>query len=165
MVYDQTFQLPECPHLFLWNVSDGSMEKYIADIVRKHIRTHRDPISAAGHVKAYQQWQHAHGAAWLVEETRTYEARRRADNKKQLEEERRKADAERLAMERHRQRLQVLGKENMGVLTSGGSVARNRQTHCYNCKETLNGSIDLQCAACSWMLCECGACGCGYSRS
>lgn len=38
-------------------------------------------------------------------------------------------------------------------------------THCYACKDELDSSIDLQCTACRWILCDCGACGCGYDHS
>jgi len=43
---------------------------------------------------------------------------------------------------------------------------RKRLTHCYNCYESLDSDSFLECNACRWMVCSCGACGCGYaSRS
>ena len=38
----------------------------------------------------------------------------------------------------------------------------HRVTHCYACKELLDNSIDLECTACNWIICSCGACGCGW---
>ncbi len=40
---------------------------------------------------------------------------------------------------------------------------RHRTTHCYNCKKPLDNSVDVECNSCGWIICSCGACGCGYS--
>jgi len=40
-----------------------------------------------------------------------------------------------------------------------------RVTHCWNCKNPLDNSIDLECKSCGWILCSCGACGCGYNKT
>jgi hypothetical protein len=34
--------------------------------------------------------------------------------------------------------------------------------HCYSCKSLLTNATELECASCGWILCKCGACGCGY---
>lgn len=39
-----------------------------------------------------------------------------------------------------------------------------RVTHCWSCKADLDNSIDLECTACNWIICSCGACGCGWTR-
>ena len=41
---------------------------------------------------------------------------------------------------------------------------KKRTTHCYDCKDPLNSFDDLSCKACKWILCSCGACGCGFER-
>jgi len=41
---------------------------------------------------------------------------------------------------------------------------RSRATHCYSCRTGLDNSIDVECSKCGWILCACGACGCGWSR-
>lgn len=38
----------------------------------------------------------------------------------------------------------------------------HRKTHCYACKRDLDNLVDLECKACGWIICRCGACGCGY---
>ncbi|MDO8425290.1 MAG: hypothetical protein Q7T01_02135 [bacterium] len=50
-----------------------------------------------------------------------------------------------------------------------GTVAPNtrgsdgvRRTHCYQCKRTLNSACDASCGQCGWLVCSCGACGCGF---
>lgn len=37
----------------------------------------------------------------------------------------------------------------------------HRVTHCWSCKEHLDNSVDVECATCAWIICGCGACGCG----
>ncbi len=39
-----------------------------------------------------------------------------------------------------------------------------RQTHCYHCQNDLDGRSFLECSKCEWIVCSCGACGCGYDR-
>lgn len=57
--------------------------------------------------------------------------------------------------------------ENHGLRYQGTKRASNRKlnraTHCWNCRAGLDSSVDKQCVACGWILCRCGACGCGYS--
>jgi len=38
-----------------------------------------------------------------------------------------------------------------------------RETHCYACKKELKTNVQLECSLCGWLVCECGACGCGYN--
>lgn len=55
--------------------------------------------------------------------------------------------------------------ENLGIPYSGTSTSSRarRITHCYSCKNNLDNAIDTECNACHWIVCSCGACGCGYS--
>jgi hypothetical protein len=41
--------------------------------------------------------------------------------------------------------------------------AGHRVTHCYNCQDDLDNEIDFECERCGWIICSCGACGCGYT--
>lgn len=63
--------------------------------------------------------------------------------------------------ERHRQFLDSRGIKYQGVRTST-KIRVKRVTHCYSCKHGLDNAIDTECVACSWILCDCGACGCGW---
>jgi hypothetical protein len=36
-----------------------------------------------------------------------------------------------------------------------------RVTHCHKCKRHLDNAMDVECEACKWIICRCGACGCG----
>lgn len=66
-----------------------------------------------------------------------------------------------LREERHRQFLESRGIKYQGIRPAT-KVKFRRVTHCYACKSHLDNSIDTECVACSWILCNCGACGCGW---
>ncbi len=49
-----------------------------------------------------------------------------------------------------------------------GTLIRDKSyhSHCYNCKQPIDGGIQLKCPKCNWYICSnCEACGCGYSYS
>ena len=87
--------------------------------------------------------------------------------------EKRKARASRsAAVLEHEMRMFLRGREqfflNLGMNDPGTRPAiargRHRVTHCYSCKTSLDNAMDAECVACGWIVCRCGACGCGYDR-
>jgi len=51
-------------------------------------------------------------------------------------------------------------------LSSAGTKKREatgpaRFTHCWSCKQNIDSFSFLECSRCGWILCNCGACGCG----
>lgn len=66
--------------------------------------------------------------------------------------------------DRHKANLAFFGREWKGVRKVDTTAAghRHRVAQCWFCKGTLNNAVDLECVACGWILCQCGACGCGY---
>jgi hypothetical protein len=65
-----------------------------------------------------------------------------------------------VVQDRHRQFL-----EDAGRIAPETRKARkkNRASYCWNCKQPVDNSIDLECSACGWIICgSCGACGCTY---
>jgi len=64
-------------------------------------------------------------------------------------------------VEKHRTFLQELNIEYRGII-DGTKIPR--QTHCYICKSDLDSELFKECCTCSWIVCFCGACGCGYDR-
>lgn len=68
--------------------------------------------------------------------------------------------------EKHKKILQGLGLEWKGVRAplKDRAVSRQRVAHCYLCKHPLDNTVDKECVACGWILCRCGACGCGYGK-
>ena len=66
----------------------------------------------------------------------------------------------------HQRFLQRKGINNVEAIEvyRAQSIQRDRQTHCYSCARTLSSFEDLSCSACNWILCSCGACGCGFGN-
>src|SRR6185437_3841758 len=62
---------------------------------------------------------------------------------------------------RHEQFLAERGLQNRGV-RGATRTTEHRTTHCYACKTPLDSWVDTECVSCSWIICSCGACGCGY---
>lgn len=101
---------------------------------------------------------------WLVEQwtANKEEIKEKCEASQKLaqpEKERKKE----FLIECHRMFLEFLRIPYQGVvLTKSNSI--RRITHCYSCKQPLDNAIDIECNACHWILCICGACGCGYVR-
>jgi hypothetical protein len=64
---------------------------------------------------------------------------------------------------KHAKHLERMGLKNQGVRKSKRPKV-HRTTHCWSCKERLDNNHDLECSGCGWIICECGACGCGRSK-
>jgi len=64
------------------------------------------------------------------------------------------------AIQKHKEYLIKIGKPYTGVNLETTKV--HRVTHCYSCKGNLDSDFHIECNACGWLICECGACGCGY---
>jgi hypothetical protein len=125
---------------------------------------------------AYQVWKDAHINSWLIEAKQYYEDRRLREEAQEAERQAREAmlKARELAQEqaralasvraaeRHKLHLERLGKPYLGT-RAAMCAPLHRVTHCYACKGKLDNAIDVECVACGWILCSCGACGCGYS--
>ena len=73
------------------------------------------------------------------------------------------SDREALIQERHRKKVIEAGKQYLGVRPAR-RAKHSRVAKCYSCKSPLDNSIDIECSSCGWILCTCGACGCGYSH-
>lgn len=166
LVFDRSLQLPNWPHVFLWSATTKSMDKYVAVIARKHVKAHPEPALVKEQVDAYQAWRKAKGQEWLKAQNREYEALRAREEKQRQADEEAKRKVQELRVElkeRHKKRLAAQGLESKGTRLGGTSPRSSRTTACYVCKEELDGSIDLECMGCNWILCQCGACGCGYT--
>ncbi len=65
---------------------------------------------------------------------------------------------DRLTIRRHSEFLESRSLVNRGVRIP--TSHRRRVTHCWLCKRGLDNLIDVECVACGWIVCRCGACGC-----
>jgi hypothetical protein len=82
------------------------------------------------------------------------------------EELRRKSEA-RAQKELSRQNKKELQKAEQGIMSDVDKfpVRKVRVTHCYSCHHSLDSRKTEKCTKCGWILCNCGACGCGFSIS
>ena len=90
----------------------------------------------------YMAWKKKHAESYIAE------VMERLELKKQR------------AIQKHKEYLIKIGKPYSGVNLETTKV--HRVTHCYSCKENLDSDFHIECNACGWLICECGACGCGY---
>lgn len=80
---------------------------------------------------------------------------------KAKEEEAKQKERERIKIEsKHKAFIERLGLQYPGVQYSASD--HHRITHCYSCKKHLDNKFDIECRKCGWIICFCGACGCGY---
>lgn len=178
LVFDPEMQLLDCPHIFLWDVNTSNMERYIATMARAAMSTIKDGALIGQHTASYLDWKASHGTSWLNSERSYYGSRasrafnetldrlrKSVPHRHPLSEEEAFSQALRLSLmtaeQRHKERLDRMGLFYGGVraLKMG---RRQRNAHCYDCKEPLNSLAKFECEQCGWILCDCGACGCGY---
>ena len=128
------------------------MESYVAELARPHIASVKEDKVISSTIDAYLEWYKQHGTKWLSEESQYQEARK----KKESAEVNRRLEL----AEKHAQYLSSRGLTNDGTrLASSGQL--HRTPPCWRCGERLDNSVDIECAACGWIICNCGACGCG----
>jgi len=145
--------------VYLFNVDKGELReypKYFARTVLRPVTGDRKEQA----VQAYENWYAANGNGFLEKDR---ERRRRAMEARKVKEEKERAQLAKRraeAIERHKKYLVRHGKEYQGVSTVRD--ANPRVTHCYSCKENLDSRMHIQCKSCDWLICYCGACGCGY---
>ncbi|HIA01094.1 MAG TPA: DUF3553 domain-containing protein [Myxococcales bacterium] len=63
---------------------------------------------------------------------------------------------------RHREFFKSCGIEYLGTREAG--FRQPRTPDCFACKCPLDSTIQDECLGCRWILCNCGACGCGWVR-
>lgn len=66
------------------------------------------------------------------------------------------------AINNHRKNISLLGIKYNGI---SPTLKKHRTPNCYACKTLLDNSINIECNLCNWIICNCGACGCGFDRS
>ncbi len=167
LVYDPSIQLADCPHIFLWSTISFEMCQYNAAVTRQNIKRLKNTNALEVHTTSYMEWKFAHGVAWLNNVVGYYASRRSRELEQEIERNAR--DLERIEQQRvanltpeqrHKERLEQLGIKYLGIRPAIRTTF-HRVTHCYSCTQPLDNSVDSECIACGWILCTCGACGCG----
>ena len=154
VLFDPKLQAAKNAWVNLYSVSANEIRPYERSIVRQKIR-HASPSEYDIAVKAYTEWSQKDNGAFVAGELK-------AKAKKEISLiSSSPADDNLIRRERHQEFL-----ENLGLTGNAKTVeARtNRAANCYSCKCSLSSKSNLECSNCSWLICKCGACGCGYSR-
>ena len=84
----------------------------------------------------------------------------------QLDDRRRYKEARLGIIEsRHRDYMLRCGFAMAGLFAPPSSSRSHRLTICWNCTKPLDSDVDdLACSRCGWIVCLCGACGCGHEK-
>jgi hypothetical protein len=154
-IYDPRIRHRRPDTVYLYHVQKSEMREMPTD-VREVLTTVRGSAREL-HIDRYLDWFARHGEEFIANLPplpADHEKRTKQYQRKRQEERRRRA------IERHKQYLQKHRKQYMGV--SEMRLTKRRVTHCYSCKEDLDSNLHVQCNSCRWMICYCGACGCGY---
>lgn len=146
-LYDPSLQHDDPNMIYAYYVDRDEMREYQKDHVKKMLSTVKDSSRDVA-VQKYLVWLEKHGIGFVERERK----------RKQIEGEER----QKRAIERHKEYLLKHGKEYSGI--TQGSIKNHRVTHCYSCKAELDSSLHIECNTCNWLICYCGACGCGYGK-
>ena len=149
-VWDRNIQ-PECKWLcLLWCYDNKTFDIYETRLVKSYVKPVAEPALEALAIESYRTWDSENGTNFF--------------NGKRIElinNIKASLEAKTTALnEKHRTFLREKGLPDNGVrpVTEGRS---HRVTHCWNCKGHLDNTVNVECATCGWIICNCGACGCG----
>jgi len=143
-VYDPDIEHIDQKMVYLFNIKTKKMKAYEKTFSRNVLQTFEGSKETEA-IDIYLEWKEKFAKNFLVEDTNNY----------LNEQEARQEEAKK----KHEIYLKSFGKENKGTSIS---KREHRVTHCYNCKQPLESGLFLECNSCSWLICYCGACGCGY---
>ena len=150
IVFDSSIQSDD-GSVLLYVLNKDDVEKYIFDIeVRTMIWEENDEDKIQKLSKKYSSWKKFYSSRLKAL------ARKEPTLINQHPKDRAKDRAELL----HRQKLEEMGVSYIGIRSNSTKI--HRVTHCYDCKQGLDSTINLECMSCGWILCRCGACGCGW---
>lgn len=88
------------------------------------------------------------------------------DKQKQIASPKNLEKLENLSLEeRHKANLEFFNLPWKGVrkMDFTNMTYKSRSTHCWFCRADIDNATNLECVSCNWILCDCGACGCGYT--
>ncbi|WP_423679897.1 hypothetical protein [Undibacterium sp. WLHG33] len=143
IVFDPELQFADQKTINVYSVKRNLVREFDPAKIRDKVRT-VDGLQREQALEKYFSWKVANDAELMSIEYSKLERLR-------IERER--------TIERHREFLIAHGYKYLGIAVSKKRV--NRITHCWNCKSHLDNAIDVECVSCGWIVCRCGACGCG----
>ncbi len=146
LVFDRDLQIDGGPHVFLWNLRARDMDRYYAYLAKQNMCSIKDETISAAAINSYSEWHNTHGRKWLAEEREYVRGRLEREESEYVRRlEREESEYVRGCLERE--------FANTGRL--------HRTPPCWHCHQGLDNATDVECATCGWIICSCGACGCG----
>ncbi len=172
VLFDPDMQIPNCVHMFLWNTEEREVDCYLSTFITSTLESEpNDSSQLQAYLSTYLAWKDKYLADWLATKRPYYASRAKeaADEEAKKIEREKNLETLRTASslagqelaERHMDLVIKSGKPYRGLSRPTGGW-RRRVTHCYTCHAHLDNSSDVECVSCGWILCHCGACGCGY---
>ena len=139
IVYDSTFQRENDEYIYVYSVLGNRIRRRRKVEVRSQVQTALEK-DWGGAIASYSRW---------LSEGGTYEQVHSASD---------------FARDRprylHKKKIEDAGLPYLGVRQTDRRI--HRTSHCWDCHNSLDSTVTLECVACKWMLCKCGACGCNY---
>jgi NACalpha-BTF3-like transcription factor len=158
---------PEMKHanesmVYAFWVTPTRMQEYSKELLRESMVTvHNERRQKA--IQIYLQWKTINGESFLRDElTQTPKQREEAVKKAKQQLENIRLYSPQRTVDKHKAYLALHEKKYEGVIE--GSTRALRSTICHACLDKLDSSLHHECKACGWIICNCGACGCGYSK-
>lgn len=143
-VYDSELPHPDPKMVYLFSANAKRIDEHSKFLVKTRLKTVPAPLRDIAIVE-YELWWSAVGST-LGEKDREPALIRMREREQAL-------------IQRHRDHLVKMGKEYKGSRIVEPTV--HRTAKCWNCHEPLDNAADLECNSCGWIVCSCGACGCG----
>ncbi len=150
IVVDPSVQMLGKDAIYAYSVQRNVMRQFDPNDIRAKAQTVHGPDREAA-IAAYENWNRSNAESFLSTEPE----RLRAENLRVS------AEVDRIR-NRHREFLVKLGIDPESVETRQAQPRHHRDTHCYRCKQHLDNAVFIECGKCNWIICSCGACGCGY---
>lgn len=176
VVFDPDLQVKQSDRLYLFSLRSESIVTHYPHHIRRYMKRTSDVPLRSRAISSYYRWKMEHAEEFVATESLAVQARNIENAKKERESElklQQKTEAARLEtikaykahiIEKHRSNITSLGVEYRGVQVS--KKRRKRRTaNCYACQSPLDNYFDLECVKCGWIVCDCGACGCGWKGS
>lgn len=144
----------------LFSVERREWRLFLPSKVRRNLKKVSDASVVRSAIDSYNVFERAE---------RTREAEAVAARAIDRENARRESEAWfALEPERRREQTKALNRAHLSRFGGSGSAYRQRAdhlaervTHCWACKQGLDSRQDLEHVHCGWLVCTCGACGCG----
>lgn len=160
LVFDGNWQ-PSMPgKVRLYSVERNEWRSFLPDKVRRSLQKVSEAILVRSAIDSYDAFER-------VERVR--EAQEAAVRAVGIEQARLESEAWFAAEpKRRRERTKALNRIHLSKLGVVAPTYRERADylperapHCWACKQQLGSRQDLEHVQCGWLVCSCGACGCG----